>query len=457
MGGKVGFRRVVSVGLILQVGLYLLPGFSVRAGTRIPAFPGAEGYGTETPGGRGGAVIIVGNLNDAGPGSFRAACEAKGPRIVVFRVAGIIDLQSPVRISEPYITIAGQSTPGDGICLRRNPLVINTHDVVVRYIRSRLGDISARESDAMTVGGSSHHVVIDHCSVSWSTDEDLSPTGGISDVTVQWCLIAEGLNFSVHSKGPHGYGSLVRASGGLTLHHNLWAHNENRSPRLGDNYGRPPYPTFDVRNNVMYDYDGISIIGDVLRANYIANYLKPGPSSRPGRGTLSPTDKADTQFFVSGNIVAGRPEVSANQPGLFQRVRSGDRTLVTFLTEAIPTPLVHTTSAEVALREVLEQVGASLPVRDAVDRRIVRDVLEGTGSIIDSQWEVGGWPEYKGARPPVDSDRDGMPDSWEIAHGLNPNDSSDAAGDRDGDGYTNLEEYLNTLGTGRVKPAPRKQ
>jgi len=414
---------------------------------QTPAFPGAEGFGARTPGGRGGKVILVTNLNDAGPGSFRAACQAKGPRVVVFRVAGVIDLNSALAIQEPYVTIAGQSAPGDGICLRRYGLSIDTHDVVVRFLRSRPGDVSGREVDAISIGGESRRVILDHCWASWSVDECLSPSGGIAEVTVQWSIISEGLNQSVHHKGAHGYGSLVRAVGGLTLHHNLWAHNVARNPRLGDNYGKPPYPVFDVRNNVMYDYGGIcsGMTGDILSVNYVGNYIQPGPSSNRWRGPIVLTETAAARYWLAGTVVVGRAELTADNAKLFDRTEAGGRKLVTLVGKPFEVPAVATTSAEAAYAAVLEHAGASLPRRDAVDDRIVAEVNSGGGSIIDSQWEVGGWPTYRSARPPADRDRDGMPDTWEKARGLNPGDPSDAAADRDGDGYTNLEEYLNGL------------
>jgi pectate lyase len=413
----------------------------------MPAFPGAEGFGSDTPGGRRGKVVFVNNLNDSGLGSFRAACETRGPRIVIFRVGGLIDLKSPVVIREPYITIAGQTAPGDGVCLRGYGLIVEANDVVVRYLRTRPGDISGTEVDSIAVGGSSRNVVIDHCSASWSVDEALSPSGGIADVTVQWCLIAEGLNHSVHHKGRHGYGSLVRAAGGLTLHHNLWAHNYSRNPRLGDNYGKPPYPTFDVRNNVVYDPGSPSIIGDVLSANYVNNYVKPGPRSHLPGGIMHATNTANVKFYVAGNIILGRPDIMKDLTNLFDQVQADGRKLVTLETKAFDAPEVHTASAEDVYPVVLAGAGATAPVRDAIDRRIISEVRDGSGSIIDSQWEVGGWPEYRSARPPRDSDRDGMPDEWETVHGLNPNDPSDGSADRNGDGYTNLEEYINSLAT----------
>jgi pectate lyase len=411
---------------------------SIQAATR--AFPGADGFGADTPGGRGGKVLFVRNLNDAGPGSLREAVSTPGPRIVVFRVSGLITLQSPLKITEPYITIAGQTAPGDGICLRANEVNVLTHDVVVRYLRFRPGDISPGEVDGLDVMHGAHHVVIDHCSNTWSIDENLSPSGDIHDVTVQWCLIAEGLNRSIHKKGAHGYGSLVRAIGGLTLHHNLWAHNDSRNPRLGDNYSHPPYPVFDVRNNVMYDYGHTcsGLTGDHLSANYVANYVRPGPSSVPGHGVIVLSPTAAVTYYVKGNVVEGRPEWTANNLLLF------DKKLFTTVEKPFEAPPVHTTTAEQAFRDVAAGVGATLPRRDAVDQRILAEMRDHSGSVIDSQWEVGGWPEYHSARPPVDSDLDGIPDAWEKAHGLDPQDATDAAKTGAG-GYTNLEIYLNSL------------
>ncbi len=403
-----------------------------------PAFPGAEGFGAQTPGGRGGAVLFVHNLNDAGPGSLRAALETKGPRIVLFRVSGIIDLKSPLTIAEPFLTLAGQTAPGGGICLRGADLRIETHDVIVRHIRVRTGDIAARERDGLAIGGESRNVIVDHCSVSWGVDENLSPSGAIANITVQWSIVAEGLNRSVHHKGAHGYGTLARAVGGVTFHHNLWAHNQGRNPRLGDNYGKPPFPTFDVRNNVIYNAGGSNVVGDELTVNYIGNYFKPGPDTRIRNGLFGPTEKAKPRFFVQGNIVEGLPDLTADARKLFSRA-------VELLTAPAPAPPIEQQPAQQAYELVLARAGATLPKRDAVDTRIVADVRAGSGSIIDSQWEVGGWPEYQQSRPPRDTDRDGMPDHWEQTHGLNPRDAADAAKDRDGDGYTNIEEYLNTI------------
>ncbi len=410
----------------------------------LPAFPGAEGFGAQTPGGRGGRVIYVRNLADSGTGSLREAVETKGPRTIVFAVSGVIDLKSPVQVREPFVTIAGQTAPGDGICLRGFGLNVDTHDVVIRFIRSRPGDIAGKEVDAIAVGGSSYNVVVDHSSATWCVDECLSASGSIRDVTVQWCLIGESLNRSVHGKGEHGYGSLVRAIGGVSLHHNLWVHNTARNPRLGDNYGKPPFPVFDVRNNVMYNWGGIcsGMTGDKLSANYVGNYLRPGPDSST-RPPIVLTKTADVAYFVEGNVVEGRPEVQGE--AMFAPHEEGGRRLFRLESKRFDAAAVAVTSAQAALEEVLQWAGAVLPKRDAVDARIAEQVRSGGGRIIDSQKAVGGWPEYRQSPAPADTDQDGIPDEWELAKGLDPKDQADGAKDRDGDGYTNLEEYLNGL------------
>src|SRR3954451_15975666 len=204
----------------------------------LPAFPGAEGFGTNTPGGRGGKVIFVTNPDDSGPGSFRAACEADGPRLVLFRVAGTIALKSPLTVSNPFLTVAGQSAPGDGVCVRDATFVIQTHDVVVRYLRSRLGDVTAREADCISLQNGAHDCVLDHCSATWSIDECLSTSGVNGNCTIQWCLIGESLRHSKHSKGNHGYGSLSRANGLTSRNHNFWINNDARNWSIGAAYGR---------------------------------------------------------------------------------------------------------------------------------------------------------------------------------------------------------------------------
>ncbi|RPI04731.1 MAG: pectate lyase [Ignavibacteriae bacterium] len=410
------------------------------------AFPGAEGYGRFALGGRGGKVIEVTNLNDAGPGSFRQACNVKGPRVIIFKISGTIDLQKPVTIREPYVTIAGQTAPGDGICLKRSSLDIEAHNVIVRYIRSRPGNLYGSQMDAITIGGDAHDVIIDHCSATWSVDECLSPSGGISSITVQWCLIGEALNKSVHKKGAHGFGSLVRANGGVTLHHNLWLKNNARNPRLGDNYGKLPWPTFDVRNNVIYNWGNIcsGMTGDRLNANYVSNYLRPGPQSS-AYPPIVLTKTARVTFYLHGNVVEGRPEQTIIPLALFRSSNGKIQGEVTIVDTPTVVSTVATTSAEVAYRDVLAHVGAVCPQRDAVDSRLIHEVTEGIGRIIDSQDEVGGWPELKSLAAPGDSDHDGITDEWEKSNGLNPLDSNDGAIYTLSKDYTNIEMYLESL------------
>jgi pectate lyase len=441
------FPAAVALGLLLHVCLPLASAAESPA-SDLPAFPGAEGFGANTPGGRGGKVFIVTNLDDSGPGSFREACLADGPRIVVFAVSGTIALKTPLTVTKPFLTVAGQTAPGGGICLRDATFAIATHDVVVRYLRSRLGDETAREADALDVLNGSSNVIIDHCSATWSIDEALSLSGNNQNITVQWCLIGESLRQSKHAKGPHGYGSLARANGPVTFHHNLWIHNDARNPRMGDNYGRgPTFPRFDVRNNVIYNYGGTAsgLTQGNLQANYVANYIRPGPSSKaktPITVGNKPLD-SDLQFYIRDNVFEGSDELTADNTKFFSAYEIDGKRQVRIFEQPFAAPAVKTVSAREAVELVLATVGASLPQRDAVDARLVAHVRTRTGKMIDSQTEVGGWPELASGTAPVDTDRDGMPDAWETKHGLNPRDPADAALDSDKDGYTNLEEYLN--------------
>jgi pectate lyase len=410
----------------------------------IPSFPGAEGSGADTPGGRGGRVIEVTQLGDSGLGSLRAACEAEGPRIVVFQVGGLISLDKPITVRNPFLTLAAQTAPGDGICIRNGSLSVATHDVVIRYLRSRLGDQGRGEEDALTVANGASRVILDHCSATWSIDEALSLTGDVGDVTLQWCLIAEALDHNKHSKGAHGYGSLARANGKVTMHHNLWAHNRSRNPRLGDNYGRAPYPTFDFRNNVIYDYGETcsGLTQGNFGANYVANFIRSGPSSRTPY-PISVGDSSQMRFYICDNFVEGNDTLTKNNSLFFNHIDINGVRQVQVVPEPFEMPPVKTSPASQAYEQVLAQAGATLPVRDAVDARIIETVRSRTGAIIDSQTQVGGWPVYRSGAARPDSDRDGMPDEWEKRQGLDPNDPSDGPADKDNDGFTNVEEYLN--------------
>lgn len=417
----------------------------------IPAFPGAEGAGAFALGGRGGAVYTVSNLDDGGPGSLRAAIEAEGPRTVVFAISGTIHLKKPLKINNDFITVAGQSAPGEGITLADQPLMIAANHVVVRYIRVRLGDLSRTEDDAVSVTDG-QHIILDHLSASWSVDETLSVSQkwkpgmkGLDHVTVQWSLISESLNGSVHAKGEHGYGSLVRGSYGArySFHHNLWAHHKSRMPRPGnfiDVNDDPEGAYMDFRNNVFYDWHGEAGGYNVDKSavtsyNFISNNYLPGPGSQ---GKIAFKESAPlAKAFFEGNAMAG---LVPTDP--WSLVKGSDQKGYR-LENPIEMPPVITTDASTALRDVLARAGASRQ-RDAVDRRVVRQVESRSGSVINSQQDVGGWPTLQELRGQPDSDGDGIPDSVEKHLGLDPADPLDAC-KQDRDGYTILERYLAEL------------
>ncbi len=431
--------------------------FTTTAAVAVPAFPGAEGFGAQSVGGRGGRVIFVTNLNDSGPGSLRAAVDAEGPRTVIFRASGTITLKSPLVIKNSNITIAGQTAPGDGICLKDHDMAIAADNVIVRYLRFRPGDNTKAESDALSIS-SGRDIIVDHCSASWSVDETLSAsTGGqLGNVTVQWCIISESLNNSTHHKGPHGYGSLIRGGwgNGYTYHHNLYAHHHARLPRPGNYNDRIKDPEgfiFDFRNNVVYNWagraagynaDGSNGTESITRMNFVSNYYKAGVNS-DGTLVFSESTRSARAWF-SGNCMNG---VCPDDPwSLVTFSKFSDKDLQTYeQTSPIPVPTVSTDDAITAYERVLANAGAVLPKRDAVDTRIVIEVKNGTGRIIDDEEQVGGWPELKSSSAPQDSDSDGMPDDWEKLHGLDPADPADRNADTDADGYTNLEEYLNSI------------
>ncbi|NSL56957.1 pectate lyase [Uliginosibacterium aquaticum] len=420
----------------------------------LPAFPGAEGFGADTVAGRGGRVIAVTNLNDAGPGSLRAAVETEGPRTVVFRVAGTIHLQSPLAIRHPNITLAGQTSPGGGVTVAGYTTRIYASDVVLRYMRFRLGNLTKTEDDALGVMHGARRVVIDHVSAGWSTDESLSTEGDVADITIQWSLIAESLNKSVHAKGAHGYGSLLRVNGGVSLHHNVYAHHRGRNPRFGDNYFKNTAPgSIDFRNNVIYGWgDYASGTNDGwININYVNNYIKPAKYSvliEP----LVMTDKATPdkiQLFVAGNFMQGNAAASRDNSRLLGAGAPPDKVKpapdkYTVAAQAFAAPAVTTWPALDAFIRVLSDVGASSPWRDSVDLRVIEQVSEGSGRIIDSQEEVGSWPAVPQGTPPLDTDGDGIPDDWEIAQRLDPKNPADGA-KLARNGYSNLENWLNSL------------
>lgn len=420
---------------------------------RPPAFPGAEGFGKYAIGGRSGRVIAVTNLNDSGPGSFRAAVTAKGPRIVVFRVSGTIPLKSQVKIENPYLTIAGQTAPGDGICIGNHAVKFNTHDLIIRYVRFRPGDTAGVEYDGFS-GNGGGQVMIDHCSVSWGIDETFSINKS-ENFSVQWCMVTESLYHSIHKKGNHGYGGLWGGPGG-TWHHNILAHHSSRNPRASGNVDSG---LMDYRNNVVYNWGFNSAYGGELwPRNWINNYYKFGPATeRKVRRRIFVQADARGRMYLEGNYVWGFPETSKdNWNGGIDFSEDGDASESTLrVHEPYIVAPVRTQAAEDAFELVLKYAGASLS-RDTVDSRIIDEIRTGTAQfgktyagggkgIIDSQSDVGGWPELKSLPAPIDADTDGMPDDWEKSHGLDANNAEDAALDRDRDGYTNVEDYLNSL------------
>lgn len=431
--------------------------FSVLQSQQL-AFPGAEGFGAYSKGGRSGKVIYVTNLNDYGEGSLRWAVEQEGPRTVVFAVSGTIELKKRLDIENPYLTIAGQTAPGDGICLKGETVKILTHDIIIRYLRVRVGDAKfnvggtnqGKDAIDISVG---EDIIVDHCSASWSLDEALSastknPT--LTRVTVQWCFITEGLNVD-----HHGYGSLIRGTGGAKYSylHNLYAHNYGRNPRPG-NYNVNPHDKdpqgllLDFRNNVIYNWGGAHAgynmdSVSVTRLNYVGNYLIPGADSKLNGIAYSTGSAFDCSFFEGNYYNEKRPD---NQWSLVHfRENWSEKNIQDFKQmNPFETGVVKTQNAKTAFKQILKNGGANLPKRDAVDLRIVNNVKTRTGRIIKSQNDVGGWPELKSAPAPIDTDHDGMPDSWEKANKLDPKNADDR-NKIGADGYTMLEKYLNSI------------
>jgi hypothetical protein len=437
---------------------------------KIPAFPGAWGGGMYSFGGRGGKVFAVTSLDDDGPGTLREACNAVGPRIVVFNVGGTINLKNRIRIRAPYVTIAGQTAPGDGVCVRGATVAVDTHDVVIRHVRFRRGETNVANRDDSLGGNPVGNICIDHVSASWGLDENISmyrhmytpPEGGPDrklptvNITIQWSISSEALNTYNHSLGSTigGHNS--------AFHHNLWASNAGRNPSIGMN------GDFGFVNNVVYNWRHRTVDGgdQTSMYNIINNYFKPGPATPTDAAirhrvlrvdARRPTKTAPPEFgkaYVGGNVVEGDDKVSAdNWAGGVQIDAGLDAAIILAgIRQEKPYSIapVPTQSAREAYDAVLAGVGATLPKRDAVDRRVVEMVRTGTVTheagkgILTDVTQVGGYPVYKGEAV-ADADRDGMPDAWEVKHGLNPRDPADAAGDRNGDGYTNLEKYLNGL------------
>jgi pectate lyase len=469
LAGIVSFGSVASAQDVVQPKPGQVPPLPPRLPEGIPAFPGAWGGGMFTTGGRGGKVLPVTSLQDSGPGSLRAAIEEQGPRIVVFRVAGVILLATDLDINNPDITIAGQSAPGDGVCIANHSLNINTHNVVLRHLRVRRGRAEGGQGSDNIGGNPEGQVIVDHCSTSWGMDENLSlyrymkpmPDGSrvklpTRNVTVQWCISSEALDAKNHAFGGTWGGE------DSTFHHNLFACNTGRNPSIGMG------GEFDFRNNVLFNWRHRTMDGgdETSLINVINNYYKPGPATNENmRSTIARIEERNMyspgnrwragdwyplapgrpgKWYVAGNLVEGHPEVADNN----WRGMRGPEELARVNTPFEGWPVNQQTARE-AFESVLAAVGATLPRRDAVDRRIIEMVRTGNvgtpRGIVNDPEEVGGYPEYTFSprEVPADADGDGMPDDWEKSNGLNPNDPADGSADADKDGYTNIEEHLN--------------
>jgi hypothetical protein len=459
-----------------------------RFRTRTIAFPTAEGYGRFARGGRGGRVIEVTNLEDydvgkgevAIPGSLRAAVEADGPRTIVFRVSGLIHLKKPCAVHNPYCTIAGQTAPGDGICLADYGAgAYGSHDVIIRYMRFRIGDSANRAMDGAGLG-SCDHCIMDHCSISWSSDEGTSSRGA-KNITFQRNIVAEALHHGPHYRASdrtkletHAFAGSISGNIG-SYHHNLLADCTDRNWSLAGGLNQSGhYAGFlDIRNNVVYNWTARTTDGGVKELNYVNNYYKPHAPNPFVKWLLKldPINPAwgTESYYMTGNVLEGFVDESNNW-NAFQNGAEVEKQ-VRVDHELFPS-YVKTHTAREAFTNVLANVGANFPKSDVIDLHIIKDTHDGTAEytgtrgptygdrpspnfagIIDTQSDDKSafgspnfpWPEYKTYNVPLDSDHDGIPDAWEKAHGLNPNDPSDANQDLNGDGYTNLEKYLNSL------------
>ncbi len=421
------------------------------------SFPGAEGYGSESIGGRKGKIIEVTNLNDSGPGSLRAAIEQPDPRIIVFTLGGTIELDSSLEIIHPYITIAGQTAPGDGITLKNSnenmfdTLIISTHDVIIRYIRSRPGppnEISSNGDALEILGPEAFNIIIDHCSFSWGIDEVVSTWYDAHDITIQWSIISEGLNCSLHAKGCHGMGLLLGSDGSrnISIHHNLFAHNVQRNPLIQTS------GMVDFINNVIYHtgFTPITINDNygVVKVNIIGNYLKQIDSDNDFLLSVNGETGNGIEIFLMGNITPSRN--NDNLPDDLVVKNDGRKWLVS---SQIESAYITTTKAIDAYDQVLLDAGSSkylsslgtfIARRDSVDTRIINDVRNSSGDFIDNPLQVGGWPDLSEGKSLIDSDHDGMPDDWELKFGLDHQNPTDSSMDFDKDGYTNVEEFLNS-------------
>jgi hypothetical protein len=443
-----------------------------RAAAPVPAFPGAEGAGAYATGGRHGTVYRVTNLNTRGPGSLADAVSQPN-RIIVFTVSGIIDLsasgkrKASIEIAQPNITIAGQTAPGDGICIKGGALRISAGNVIVRYLRIRRGFNSIGDTgDALDIKGSFEDVIVDHVSTSWATDENLTLTNA-NRVTAQYSIAAEGLDYFNPNQSPnrHSEGSLFgsQAPGGtMTIHHSIYAHNRLRNPRTTGGGATPPL--LDFRNNVIYDWKELASHtgSQAVSLNLVNNYYLDGPSTgidgHDAKGVIF-TFMSDEphRLYAAGNVVAGDEARTADNwsairyhrplaPAKNSKIKLARN--VVRASAPLQTPPVTTQTAAEAFETVLESAGATLPARDVVDLRIIRDIRARTGAVINFETDIpepGRWPVYHSLPAPLDTDGDGIPDYWEDQFGLDKHSAADAMRDSGQDGYANIEKFLNNI------------
>lgn len=485
-------KRIITLFFILVMAVVASCGLHAQ---NTPAFPGAEGFARyTTTGGRGGTVYHVTNLNDSGTGSLREGLKSSN-RIIVFDVSGTIALESTLEIKNSNITIAGQTAPGDGICIKNYSVVVKASNVIIRFIRCRMGDEKKTEDDAMW-GRNQSNVIIDHCTMSWSTDE-CSSFYGNKNFTMQWCILSESLTNSVHGKGSHGYGGIWGGEG-ATFHHNLLAHHNSRNPRIcGSRYtNRPEDELLDMRNNVIYNWgqgnSGYAAEGGSY--NFVNNYYKPGPATKSSivhrifqpngsTGTKTSGDIQEQgiwgQFYVNGNYIDGScptenvqskikniqkvnednwngitpnetPAKDANNNPIYVPLPGGSIENIKS-SEPFKVADVTTHTAAIAYEKVLSHAGASLK-RDIIDSRVISDVREGgytykgsngsNNGIIDTQTDCEGYITYHSANKPVDSNNDGIPDDWAAKYLPQGKTYKDIDPET---GYCYLELYINSL------------
>lgn len=461
---KKHFTKLFTIGILCGISI------DINA-QNVVSFPGAEGFGRYTTGGRGGKVYAVTKLTDDGSeGTLRYALNQKGPRYIIFKTGGTIYLESPLKIKEGNVTIAGQTAPGDGITVANYETFVGADNVIIRYMRFRMGDQKNFEGDALGARFIKN-LIVDHCSMSWSTDETVSIYNN-ENTTLQWCVIAESLRNSAHQKGAHGYGGIA---GGkfASFHHNIYAHHDSRNPRLGEYAGSKFALTdlTDFRNNVIYNWGHNNIYGgEGMNVNIVNNYYKPGPATRTKERivAIDKNEKPESEvyniwgkYYISGNLIEGNPEVSKDNwtEGVFAQIKpSYDLTDKEKNEIKINQPHniqnnIKTQSPEEAYSRILQIGGASL-VRDAVDLHVLKDVRDGSftysgskgssNGIIDSQKDVGGFPNLKQGTPLLDSDHDGMPDEWEIRNKLDPKVPNTNGKNLHKD-YDNIEVYFNDI------------